>query len=117
MRDKREEHITRMIQVCLDIANTADEKKDVISFYEDLHLGCHALSGIIRRGVKAVIDLQGDYYMTIASRDYARREREEAKEFLEDVFGDRDITMIGDDHKRKLKEFVKRMDEDVETDE
>ena len=62
----RHDYITRIIQVCLDIANIADEKGEQGEFVlPELGLGYRALSGILRRGCKDIIDLQGKYHAAI----------------------------------------------------
>lgn len=63
------DYITRLIQVCLDIANLADEKGEQNEFIlPELGFGYRALSGILRRGCKDIIDLQSKYHAAIEGK-------------------------------------------------
>ena len=106
----RHDYITRIIQVCLDIANIADEKGEQGEFVlPELGLGYRALSGILRRGCKDIIDLQGKYHAAIEGRDLAKIGEKTAYGFLEDIFGDMEIDSINDKDKERIKAFVKQI--------
>ena len=109
----RYDSITRMIQVCLDIANLSDEhgEKDE-RILDELGLGYRALSGILRMGCKDVIDLQNSYHAAVAAKNIAKIGEDEAHDFLEEVFGDREPYTINETDKNRIKAFVKSiMDE------
>lgn len=60
--------LNRFLQICLDIAEYYDTKCEENDFcfnddlIKDLGLGCKALSGYMRNGVKEVIELQANYH-------------------------------------------------------
>ena len=60
--------INRFLQICLDIAEYYDTKCEENDFcfnddlIKDLGLGCKALSGYMRNGVKEIIELQANYH-------------------------------------------------------
>ena len=106
----RYDHITRIIQVCLDIANLADEKGEQGEFIlPELGLGYRALSVILRRGCKDIIDLQGKYHAAIEEKNLAKIGEKTAYDFLEDIFGDREIDSINDKDRDRIKAFVKQI--------
>jgi len=101
------DHVTRLIQICLDIANMSDEsgeKKE--QFLPELGLGYGALSRSLRDGCKGVIELQDRYHRAVQSRNLAKISEKDAHDFLEDVFGDREPYTINDRDKERIKEFV-----------
>ena len=109
------DYITRLMQVCLDIANLADEKGEQDEFIlPELGLGYRALSGILRRGCKDIIDLQGKYHAAIEGKNLAKIGEKTAYGFLEDIFGDREIDSINDKDKERIKAFVKQIYDDWE---
>lgn len=63
----------------------------------------------LRRGVKAVIDLQDDYSKALEYQNYAEIGEKAARDFLQEVFGDEEIDMINDEDKQKIKEFVQQL--------
>ena len=104
------DYITRLMQVCLDIANLADEKGEQDEFIlPELGLGDRALSGILRRGCKDIIDLQGKYHAAIEEKNLAKIGEKTAYDFLEDIFGDREIASINDKDRDRIKAFVKQI--------
>ena len=105
------DYCTRLIQVCLDVANIADERgKKNERYFEELGLGYRALSGILRRGCKDVIDLQNNYHAAVEAKQLAKIGEKSAVDFLEEVFGDREIDCINDKDKERIKAFVKQID-------
>lgn len=61
-------NLNRFLEICLDIAEYYDSKCEENNFFfeDDLTkatgLGCKALSGYLREGVKSVVELQGNYH-------------------------------------------------------
>ena len=109
----RHDYITRLVQICLDIANVADERGEVDKpYFEELGLGYRALSVILRRGCKEIIDLQNNYHGAIKEKNLAKIGEKEAHDVLEEMFGDREVYTINDKDKGRIKAFVKSiMDE------
>ncbi len=106
----RHDYTTRLIQVCLEIANLADEKGEQGEFIlPEIGLGYRALSRILRRGCKDIIDLQGKYHAAIEGKILAKIGEKTAYDFLEDIFGDREIDSINDKDKDRIKAFVKQI--------
>ena len=60
-------NINKFLKVCLDIAEWVDDKSDADKNWlggeicRDIGLGCRALSGYLRSGVKSVMELQEKY--------------------------------------------------------
>ena len=106
---ERKNRITRFLQVSLDLANAADEGVEDHPYWEECNMGCRALSGYLRQGVKCVIDLQSDYYRQKENEKYARMSNDSARDFLKDIFGDRDIDSLNDELKTKLKNYVQHL--------
>ena len=106
---ERKNRITRFLQVSLDLANAADEGSEDHPYWEECNMGCRALSGYLRQGVKCVIDLQSDYYRQKANEKYAMMSNDSARDFLKDIFGDRDIDSLNDELKTKLKNYVQHL--------
>lgn len=104
------DYVTRLVQTCLDIANIADEKGEKNErILDELGLGYRALSGILRRGCKEIIDLQDSYHAAVEAKQLAKIGEKSAHDFLEDIFGDRDIDTINDKDKERIKAFVKQI--------
>lgn len=106
-------NINRFLKVCLDIAEWVDDKSDADKNWfggdmcHDIGLGCRALSGYLRSGVKSVMELQEKYHHANELRNFAESCKESMEEFLRDVFGDAEIYSINDKDKERIKEFVK----------
>ena len=111
----RNDYITRLVQICLDIANIADERGEAGKpYFEELGLGYRALSGIIRRGCKEIIDLQNDYHGAIEAKNLAKIGEQEAHDILEEMFGDREVYTINDNDKERIKAFVRSIQDEWE---
>ena len=111
----KNDYITRLVQICLDIANIADERGEAGEPYsEELGLGYRALSGILRRGCKESIDLQNDYHGAIEAKNLAKIGEKEAHDFLEEMFGDREVYTINDKDKERIKAFVRSIQDEWE---
>lgn len=109
MKSKTED-INYLVKICLDLANIVDRNgEDGVGYLKDLKLGHRALSVSLRRGVKAIVDLQEDYSKAIEYREYAEIGEKEAKDFLKEIFGDDEIFTINDEDKNKITEFVRQL--------
>lgn len=106
----RTEEINYLVKICLDIANIVDRhgEKDK-PYLDELGLGYRALSISLRRGVKAIIDLQDDYSKALECQNCAEIGEKAARDFLQEVFGDEEIDTINDEDKQKIKEFVQQL--------
>lgn len=104
------EEINYLVKICLDIANIVDRhgEKDK-PYLDELGLGYRALSISLRRGVKAVIDLQDDYSKALEYQNHAEIREKSARDFLQEVFEDEYIDTINDEDKQKIKEFVQQL--------
>lgn len=104
------EEINYLVKICLDIANIVDrhDEKDK-PYLDELGLGYRALSISLRRGVKAVIDLQDDYSKALEYQNHAEIREKSARDFLQEVFEDEYIDTINDEDKQKIKEFVQQL--------
>ena len=98
-------NINKFLKVCLDIAEWVDDKSDADKNWlggeicRDIGLGCRALSGYLRSGVKSVMELQEKYHYANERRNIAESNLEAMEDFLQDVFGDSDIHTINDKDK------------------
>ena len=111
----RNDYITRLVQICLDIANIADERGEADEpYFKELGLGYRALSGILRRGCKDIIDLQNNYHGAIEAKNLAKIGEKEAHDFLEEMFGDREVYTINDKDKERIKAFVRSIQDEWE---
>ena len=114
----RNDYITRLVQICLDIANVADERGEVDKpYFEELGLGYRALSGILRRGCKEIIDLQNNYHGAIEAKNLAKiGEKRSTRCFGRDVRRQRSIHVytINDKDKERIKAFVRSIQDEWE---
>ena len=106
---ERRNRITRFLQISLDLANAADEGSEDHPYWDECNLGCRALSGYLRQGVKCVIDLQSECYRQQENAKFARMDQKSAEDFLQDIFGDRDIDLLNEELKTKLKAYVQQL--------
>ncbi len=97
-----------------DLGNPSEEFKHVMWLCHELGLGYRALTGYIRKGVKEVIDTQGAVHSANESAYLAKVGEEEARDFLEDIFGDRDAYCFNDEIKARIREAVRKIEEDWE---
>lgn len=104
------EEINYLVKICLDIANIVDRhgEKDK-PYLDELGLGYRALSISLRRGVKAVIDLQDDYSKALEYQNHAEIREKSARDFLQEVFEYEYIDTINNEDKQKIKEFVQQL--------
>lgn len=104
------EEINYLVKICLDIANIVDRhgEKDK-PYLDELGLGYRVLSISLRRGMKAVIDLQDDYSKALEYQNNAEIREKSARDFLQEVFEDEYIDTIDNEDKQKIKEFVQQL--------
>ena len=99
-----------------------DTKKiySVLNSMIELGLGYLALSGYLRAGVKAIIDIQNDLANARADREYARISEQSMREFIVDIFVDEEPETLNDEYKKRIRDFVgellKEMDGDSNED-
>lgn len=106
--------INRMIQILLNLANIADEKKET-PFDREMGLGYRAFTSYVRQGVKSVIDLQGKVYSEQEKAEYAKISLEDNEECMIDLFGRKDAAeFFDDDEKKKIRELVKQFTAEAE---
>lgn len=93
--------IYRFIQICLQLADIADQKKET-PFHDELSMGCMAFSGYMRQGVKEIIDLKQDYFFTLSRMELAEESEKDARDFLQQCFGDREIDSINEEDRNRI---------------
>lgn len=105
-------YVNKLIKICLDIAELVDTKGDDDpewfggDFSKEIGLGYRALSGYLRSGAKAVIDIQRDYHTARERLNFAEREAEDCREYMEELFGDPEPQSINEEDKKRIKDFV-----------
>lgn len=82
----RQNMVNRIIQILLQLADLADEKKES-PFDKELGLGYRAFSSYVREGVIQIINLQDDYSRSKENEEYAKKLYEEDMKGLEKLFG------------------------------
>lgn len=98
-------NLYRFIPLCLQLADLADAQgetpfNDVLP--NGLHMGYRTFSGFMRGGVKEIIDLQNDFYNMAFKADFAQRDADDARDFLQQCFGDREIDSINEDDRKRI---------------
>ena len=101
--------IYRFIQICLQLADIADQKKET-PFHDELSMGCKAFSGYMRQGVKEIIDLKQDYFFTLSRMVFAEASEKDARDFLQECFGDSEIDSINDADKERIIALCKQIE-------
>ena len=91
----------RFIAECIQLADLADEKKET-PFSDEVRTGYAAFSGILRQGVKEIIDLKQNLYAARERAEAARISEEDARNFLEECFGDREIDSINEEDRKRI---------------
>lgn len=106
--------INRVIKIMLDLADLADEKQES-PFDKELGLGYRALSGYLRQGVKAIIDLKTSRYNFIESYENSKENLKDNEDLLIDIFGTKDITdyQLTDEEKARIKAVVNEIIKEV----
>ena len=103
------DYMNRTIQIMLDLANLADQKKET-PFESDMGLGYRSFSGYIRKGVQEMITLQNEYYSVCESRDWANSSKESAEELLVKIFGTKEVTEYNEEEIAKIKAVVSEIE-------
>ena len=106
-------NIYRFIQICLQLADIADQKKET-PFHDELSMGCMAFSGYMRQGVKEIIDLKQDYFFTLSRMVLAEASEKDARDFLQECFGDSEIDSINDADKERIIALCKQIEAEWE---
>lgn len=109
MSSIRMNKVYRFIELCLQLADLADQKQ-VTPFDEDLRMGWGAFSSYMRQGVKEVIDLKQDYYNALYRRSIAEQSEKDARDFLQECFGDSEIDSINDADKERIIALCKQIE-------
>lgn len=91
----------RFISICLQLADMTDERQES-PFDNGLNMGYRAFSGYMRGGVKEIIDLQNDFYGTVFKAEFAKRDADDARDFLQECFGDREIDSINEEDRNRI---------------
>lgn len=94
-------NLYQFISICLQMAYMADEKQES-PFDNGLHMGYRAFSGYMRGGVKEIIDLQNDFYGMAFKAEFAQKDSDDARDFLQQCFGDREIDSINEDDRKRI---------------
>lgn len=91
----------RFMSICLQMADMADEKQES-PFDNGLNMGYRAFSGYMRGGVKEIIDLQNDFYGMAFKAEFAQKDADDARDFLQECFGDREIDSINEGDRDRI---------------
>ena len=91
----------RFIAECLRLAYLADERRET-PFADEVRTGYAAFSGIMRQGVKEIIDLKQNLYAARERAEAAKISEEDARNFLEECFGDREIDSINEEDRKRI---------------
>ena len=91
----------RFIAECIQLADMVDERKET-PFADEVRTGYAAFSGILRQGVKEIIDLKQNLYAARERAEAARISEEDARNFLEECFGDREIDSINEEDRKRI---------------
>ena len=94
-------NIYRFISLCLQLADMADETEET-PYTNDFGLGYAAFSGILRGGIKEIVDLKIDYYRAVEREKLSRMSEKDARDFLQECFGDSEIDSINDADKERI---------------
>ena len=94
-------NLYRFMSICLQMADMADEKQES-PFDNCLHTGYRTFSGFMRGGVKEIIDLQNDFYCMAFKAEFAQKDADGARDFLQECFGDREIDSINEGDRDRI---------------
>lgn len=97
--------ISQFLGLCIESASNA-YANDARLYIEELGLGYRAYSSYMRKGVKAVIDMQG-YVDNLCDRvSYLESQVEEYSEFFGDVLESEDVTYLEEEDRQKIGKFI-----------
>ena len=94
-------NIYRFMSICLQLADMADETEET-PYTNAFGLGYAAFSGILRGGIKEIVDLKIDYYKAVEREKLSRMSEKDARDFLQECFGDREIDSINEDDRKRI---------------
>lgn len=94
-------NIYRFVSICLQLADMADETEET-PYTKTFGLGYAAFSGILRGGIKEIVDLKIDYYRAVERAKISQMSEKDARDFLEECFGDREIDSINEDDRKRI---------------
>lgn len=94
-------NIYRFMSICLQLADMADETEET-PYTNAFGLGYAAFSGILRGGIKEIVDLKIDYYRAVEREKLSRMSEKDARNFLQECFGDSEIDSINDADKERI---------------
>lgn len=104
------DRISKLVEICLRIANILDKDEDGTgSYLEEIGLGRRALSVYLRDGAKAVIEMQGELTYAKDTAKYAKESERDMQAFLVDIFGDENPEFMSEDDKNQVKQFVREL--------
>ena len=94
-------NLYRFVSICLQLADLADETEET-PYTNAFGLGYAAFSGILRGGIKEIVDLKIDYYRAVESAKISRMSEKNARDFLQECFGDSEIDSINNADKERI---------------
>lgn len=109
----RIDNVNKLIKILLDLANTADEKKE-LPFDKELGLGYRSFSNYVREGVQGIIKLQSDYYAICERYNMAKEELEDNKKYLKYIFGTSEVTEYNEENIAKIRAVVEEIEKTYE---
>lgn len=107
--------INKLVEIMLNLADLADEKKET-PFGEELGLGCYAFSGYVRKGIIEVINLRAKYYSATQRAEQYKSDLRNNEELLAEIFGTMDISEypLSDDEKGRIKAVARELEKEWE---
>ena len=106
-------NLYRFMSICLQMADMADEKQES-PFDNGPHMGYRVFSGYMRGGVKEIIDLQNDFYNMAFKAEFAQKDADDARDFLQQCFGDREIDSINEDDRKRILSLCNKIRQEWE---
>lgn len=111
-------NLYRFISLCLQLADLADAQGETPFnnvLPNGLHMGYRVFSGYMRGGVKEIIDLQNDFYGTVFKAEFAKRDADDARNFLQECFGDREIDSINEEDRNRILSLCNKIRQELES--
>ena len=113
--------VTRLLDLCLLIAEWNDRSVEAQGEHgfdsplsKDLGYGYLALSGYLRDGVKAVVELQSELSDARSREALAKVAQKSAEDFLEEIFGDREVETLNDAYIERIKKCVAEINAEID---
>ena len=109
--DKIIKDSNRLIELSLNIANIVDRRgeQNYDDLSNELNLGYRALSTYLRQGAKAIIDMEDGYSEACLQAKLAEQSEQDARDFLQDIFGDSDVDSLSNELKDKIRKYVTKL--------